>query len=271
MGVVTTASPAPLGSWTRTLNEEDALALLDAAHPGTSVADWEERGDRLLPQASPARRRELVRMVREELLDTREGVVRESTWLHLLQEGSSHRRLGLLYGRLWRSRPLVLRALDTLVHPALARVDRPLAPHDADLLDAETWDAFLRSVLRPEVPHEAFVKTRSTLQGALRSVGVLSIATASAAAPLSVTRARVTRARHGRPDPLAFAWVLAREVGERGEEAEAWAARGSFAARLFATTPEYASTCVDAGVTAGLLRRGYLMGQGRLQVGPELR
>ena len=91
-------------SWTRTLNVEDALTLLDSAHAGTSVEDWAERGDRLLPQASPSRRRELIRIVREELLDSRDGVIVSTAWLRLFQEGSPHRRLGLLFGRLWRNR-----------------------------------------------------------------------------------------------------------------------------------------------------------------------
>lgn len=260
MAVATEGTEA-LTSWTRTLNQEDALTLLDAAHPGTPVAEWAEVADRILPQASPARRRELIRIVREELLDSRDGVVVASAWLRLFQDGSPHRRLGLLYGRLSRNRPLVLRALDELVHPALEVLDRPLAPHGAELLEAEVWERFLRSVLRPDVPHEAFVKTRSTLQGALRDLGVLEI---------SGNRGRTLRVRHGRPEPRAFAWVVARELLDKGEESEAWATRGSFAARVFAATADYAATCIDAGVAAGLLRRGYLMGQSRIQLGPEM-
>jgi hypothetical protein len=252
----------PITSWTRTLNEEDALTLLDSAHPGTSVGEWAELGDRLLPQAGPPRRRELIRIVREELLDSRDGTIVGSAWLRLFQEGSPHRRLGLLYGRLWRNRPLVLRALDELVHPALERFDRPLPPPDADLIEAEAWDRFLRASLRVDIPHEAFVKTRSTLHGALRDVGVLAI---------SGNRGRSTRVRHGRPDPLAFAWVLGRELLDRGDVSEAWAGRDAFAARLFAPKADYAATCIDAGVTAGLLRRGHLMGQSQLYAGEEMR
>lgn len=262
MGLAVTENAESLTSWTRTLNTEDALTLLDSAHAGTTVADWAEFGDRLLPQAGPARRRELIRIVRDELLDSSDGVIVESAWLKLLQNGSPHRRAGLLYGRLWRNRPLLQRALHTLVQPALERTDRPLAPHDSDLIEADAWDRFLRAVLRPDVPHEAFVKTRSTVQGALRDVGVLDIAG---------NRERSTRVRHGRPDPLAFCWVLARELGELGEQSETWAARDSFAALLFAPKADYAATCVDAGVAAGLLRRGHLMGQSRLHVGPEMR
>jgi len=262
VGLMVDSIPEPLTSWTRTLNAEDALTLLDSAHAGNSIADWEELGDRILPQASPARRRELIRIVREELLDSQDGVVVESAWLRLLQAGSPHRRTGLLYGRLWRNRPVLLRALDTLVHPALERADRPLAPHDSDLLEADEWDGFLRAVLRADVPHEAFVKTRSTVQSALRDVGVLEI---------SGNQQRTIRVRRGRPDPLAFAWVLAREVGELGDESESWALRHSFAAFLFAPRSDYAATCIDAGVNAGLLRRGHLMGQSRLHIGSEMR
>lgn len=261
MGVAVETTDA-LTSWTRTLNEDDALTLLDAAHPGSSVEAWAELGDLILPQASPARRRELIRIVRDELLDSRDGVIVDSAWLRLFQGGSPHRRLGLLYGRLWRNRPLVLRALEALVHPALAVAERPLAPRDADVISAQDWDRFLRETLRPDVPHEAFVKTRSTLQGALRDVGVLEI---------SGGRARTLRVRHGRPDPLAFAWVLARELLDRGELAEAWAGRRAFAARLFAPKPDYAAICIDAGVNAGLLRRGHLMGLSQIELGAEMR
>jgi hypothetical protein len=250
-----------LTSWTRTLNEEDALSLLDSASAGMSVVDWVELGHRLLPQASQVRRRELIHIVQEELLDCRDGVIVQSAFLRLFQEGSPHRRLGLLYGRLWRNRPLVLRALEQVIHPILERTDRPLAPHDSNLLEADDWDLFLRSSLRPDVPGEAYAKTRNTLLGALRVVGVLEI---------SANRERVFRVCHGRPDPIAFAWVLGRELGERGDASEAWAIRDSFATRLFAPRPDYAAACVDAGVSANLLRRSHLMGQSQLQPGEAL-
>jgi hypothetical protein len=251
-----------LTSWTRTLNVEDALNLIDAASPGMKVGDWKALGDRSLPQASVPRRRELLRIVREELLDVCDGTIVDSAWLRLFRDGSPHRRLGLLFGRLWQHRPLVRRALEELVHPALERCEKPLAPHDEDRIDASTWDDFFRKCLRPDVPHEAFIKTRSTVQGALKAVGVVQI---------SGNQSRVIRVCRGRPDPLAFAWVLARELVDRGEESEGWAIRESFAARLFAPTADYAANCVDAGVSAGLLRRGYLMGLSRLHTGPEMK
>ena len=64
--------------------------------------------------------------------------------------------------------------------------------------------------------------------------------------------------------------VVARELIDRPEQSEPWAARESFAARLFAPRADYAATCLDAGVAAGLLRRGHLMAQTRLYAGPEM-
>lgn len=69
MGIEMVPVSEALTSWTRTLNVEDALTLVDSAYAGTSVEEWAERSDLTLPQASPARRRELIRIVRDELLE----------------------------------------------------------------------------------------------------------------------------------------------------------------------------------------------------------
>lgn len=261
MGVMAEAAPIP--SWTRTLNEEDALTLLDLARAGETVASWAQAGSDRLPQANLPRRREQLRIVREELLDHAGGCILDSAFLRLMHDGSPHRRQCLLYGRLFAQRPLVRLALDELVHPALAIADRPLAPEDADLIAPDVWDRFLRGHLRPGIPREAFLKTRSTLQGALRDLGVIEF---------SDGRQRLTRVRHGRPEPIAFAWVAANELvtSRRDEVPEPWAARESMAARLFAPRADYALSCLEAGVGAGLLRRGFLLGQPRLHPGIQV-
>lgn len=250
----------PLTSWTRTLNEDDAWRLLDVARPGLALDDWATLGHDLLPQSSQARRQELVRIVRDELLDHDGAAIVDSTYLRLFQGSSPHRKKGLLFGRLLGRRPLVGRALETLIHPALTRLGRPLPPPDADLVDPEAWDSFLRAALKPGTPAEAFKKTRTTLQAALRDAGVLT---------LTAERPRITRAQHGRPDPLAFGWVLAHEMYTRGlgEAPETWALTTAFAARLFAPRPDYAAACLDGAVREGLLTRGHLMGHTRLHLG----
>jgi hypothetical protein len=253
------SSPAPLPSWTRTLSQAEALELLDLAQPGLAVAEWARVGHERLPQASFVRRRELIRMVRDELLDHDGETIVESAYGRLLREGSPHRRHTLLWVRLLARRPLIGPALDALVLPALARVAAPLAPDDADLIPAAAWDQWLRSVLHPEIPPESFKKTRSTLQAALAEVGVLRFCDG---------RARQTRARHAEPDAVGWAWALAAELaGPTVEISDAQALRSAFPARLFATRAEYAAACVEAGLSAGLLRRSYLAGSPRLLLG----
>jgi hypothetical protein len=249
-----TEGAGPLTSWTRTLNEDDACVLLDLARPGLALDDWTELGHRLLPQAGLARRREQIRMVRGDLLDHDDDAILDSAFLRLFQDGAPHRRRTLLLGRLLRRRPFVEAALDDLVHPALTEADRPLAPEDADLIPAAAWTSFLHRRLRPGIPDEALRKTRTTLQGALRDVGVLEI---------TGNTTRTTRVRHGRPDPLGFAWLLAWELvdGALSEVDQSWALNRSFAARLFAAEASYAAICIDAGAHEGLLRSGHLMGR----------
>ena len=250
---------ASLPSWTRTLNEPEAGTLLDAAVPGGSVDAWAALTDGLLPQASVPRRRELIRIVREDLLDHEAGVIEDTAFLRIFRAGTAHRRKGLLWGRLLSRRPLVEPALEALVLPALRAFDTPLAPHEADVIPAQSWDSWLYSVLRPGIPSEAFKKTRSTLQTALASAGVLQF---------EANRARTTHVIHAEPDPLAWSWIVADELGRAGgENDEAWALRDSFAARLFGTRPEYGMACIEAGIGAGLLRRSYLAGVPRLLVG----
>src|SRR5690606_417207 len=66
---LTPDEPQPVPTWTRTLNDEDAALLLDLAWPGMSLDTWQEQGHAVLPQPSLPRRREQLRLVREELLD----------------------------------------------------------------------------------------------------------------------------------------------------------------------------------------------------------
>lgn len=250
-------------TWTRTLNEEDAVELLNLARPGMSLDDWQEQGHAVLPQPSQPRRREQLRLVREELLDHDGQQILDTRFLRLFHEGSPHRRRTLFLGRLLRNRPVVHLALERLVHPTLVRAETPLAPEDADLIAAVEWDDLLRRHLPLDTGEPAFAKTRSTLQRALADVGVLEI---------SGNTTRTTRVCRGRPEPLAYAWLIAHELrcAGRREAPEVWAQHHAFPARLFALLPEHAAVCLDAGVAEGILHRGYLAGEPRLHPGEDL-
>ncbi len=255
-----------LTSWTRTLNEEDALALLDEARPCMALDEWGELGHRILPQTGRDRRTETIRIVRDELLDHDDGRIADSAFLRLVQDGSPHRRLGLLYGRLLYGRPLVHRTLDALVWPALDRAAEPLAPHDAAWVPRDAWDAFLRDTLHESTGPASFPKTRSTLQRVLARAGVLRLERGDQTAS-----PHEAHAQRSRPDSLAYAWLLAHELRDRDrtEVPESWALAEAFAARLFAPPEGHDLACVEAGVAAGLLRRGYLAGQARLHPGED--
>ncbi len=256
--------PEQLPTWTRTLNEEDAKELLDAASPGLPLVEWRELSHSILPQASRPRRQELVRIVERDLLDHDGENIRDTVFLDLFQQGSPHERSTLLFGRLLPRRPLVSLALDHLVHPALERADEPLADYDAAVIPEEGWGQLLRAALPPDTGETAFTKTRQTLQRFLAGAGVLKIE--------GNTTRRIT-AQHARPAPVAFGWLIAHELRltAKAETPLPWALRESFAARLFAPELPYARTCIDTAVSEGVLQRGYLLGETRLHPGPEAR
>jgi hypothetical protein len=245
--------------WTRTLNEPDAMELLDAVVPGETVESFRNRALASLPQAGRARRVETIRLVSERLLDLDGHVVQPSAFLRLFVGAPPPRRKALLWGRFTFGLPLVADVLDTLVHPTLKRAERVPAPPDAAVLVQADWDAALRRILRPGAPESVLDKTRSTLQLVLRRCGVLTIDGA---------RSRSTIVRRGEPDALAFSWLVAHELASRHrtEMPDLEAMTTSAAARLFLPTPEYAAACLDAGVRDGVLARSYLMGAARFHV-----
>lgn len=249
-----------LKSWTRTLNEEDALLLLELALVEPRLEAWQEDAHDKLPQASRARRRETIRIVERELLDLEDGQIRPSAYLRLFNEGRPGRRHDLLYGRLLFPNPWIRAALAELVLPQLSQTEEPLAPRDSDLIPADAWDDLLERHLKDGTGAESVKKTRSTVQRNLASLNVLTV---------SGTTTRETRVRRAEPDALAFGWLLAHElvVQGRSEASLAWALSESAASRMFATPRTYAERCVDAGIAAGLLRRGFLAGSARIHPG----
>ena len=249
---------AELGSWTRTLNEEDAVLLLEQTEPGMSREDWEEQGHRALPQSSRPRRRETLRIVGGSLVDWQDDRVIETAFLRLYRLATARRRSTLLYGRLLGAQPWILRAIAELVLPQLEATHEPLAPPDADLITDAQWRDFIRA--HADIPDSAFAKTRSTIHKNLANLGVLRVEGASR---------RTTRARHAEPDPIAFGWLLAHELttSGRSEASQSWARVDALATKLFAARPEYADRCIDVAAKEGLLRRGFLAGMSRLHVG----
>lgn len=184
-------------SWTRTLNLDDAHTLLALTRPGDEEVAWVARAHEALAHQSPPRRRELVRMVREELLDWEDGCVAPGLFLtHYAAAGASG-QVELLDVQWALTHPLPLVAVAELVEPALACAEPaiPLARVDALVEDRLTTRS--TASLR---------KTRTVLVGALEGVGALDTR--------GTGQHRTLVARRGCPGPEARAYLVARGGAE---------------------------------------------------------
>lgn len=249
---------SPLTSWTRTLNEEDALDLLERTEPGEPIEAWTERADDSLPQGSPERRGEIIRMTRRHLLDVEDGRVADTRYLRLIREGNAQTRLHLLYGRYLYENAWIDRALTELIHPAIQAHEAPLGPEEADLVRPEAWEAFIARHIKPGSGSTSVKKTLTVLMRNLSRLGVVQI-----------NAERETRVARGEPSRLAFGWLVNYELRARrlGEMALHLAAKQTRAAHLFAPTPAYAEQCLIESIDAGLLKEGHLVGQARIYEG----
>jgi hypothetical protein len=222
-------------SWTRTLNIDDAHSLLARVEPGVPASVWAAACHRELPHLSVARRRELVRIVRDELLAIDDqGRLAESNFLRFYRNAPASAQVDLLDLAWALSHPLPLLVADRLLAPARAGSGPQEIPIGAveDVVRGALSTASVASV------H----KTRTVVVGALERVGALRTR--------GTGRNRTLWASNGQPHPLAFGWAA--HVGvDDGSGAT------TVGARLTGCTPEHAASCLawclDRGV---LVRRG---------------
>lgn len=245
-----------LTSWTRVMNQDAALLVLPLAQPGMPLDEWVELADDALPHAKRETRAAHIRLLRD-LVDVRDGHVADTWWHRLLIQGSPGRRRHLVWGRYLFGNPWVELLVDQLVLPRLAAAEEPLAPYDLDRVAPAEWETLVDEHLRPGTGPSSRKKMLTALPGVLERIGVLEG---------DEPDQRVVRAR---PDALAFCWLVGHELeqGQRQEAGLNHAATASFAARMWAVDPDYARTCLMAGVAAGVLRQGYLAGQARVHPG----
>ena len=248
-----------LGSWTRTLNESEAMLLLDLAEPGTSLDEWAERGHDELPQAARARRQGLIRLAQRYLLDHDDQRVLDSTYLRLFREGSARRRRDLLHGRHYLQRPWAQLAAREVIAPALVAADAPLAPLGAGQILKDDWDDFIDRHLAEGTGPQARTKTRTVLIGAMEDLGVVE---------RFEPRSNDVRVQHARPDGLAFGCLVALELAlsGRSEAQDDLLVSRSDVALLFCLRPETARDDLERAIDAGLLERSYLAGIARVRL-----
>ena len=226
-------------SWTRTLNLDDAHTLLAKATVGRSVKSWADACYADLPALSMARRRELVRMLRNGFLETADGRIAEGCFLQTYLLAPASAQIDLVHTQWALTHPLSVIAAERLVAPALEAGELDIPLDDVEALVAahlETSSA------------ESRRKTRPVPLGAPEGIGVLDTS--------GTGQHRALRASRGTPHPITFGYLVQRELAERG--ADAMLAREvletGLGARLTQCGPAHARTCLAWNLDHGVLQ-----------------
>lgn len=228
----------PLKSWTRTLNLDDAHTLLAIAHPGGSLSAWAEACHDHLPGLSLARRRELVRMLRDDFLDVAGDAIEPGLFLTTYLTSPARAQVDLVHAQWALSHPLSVLAADRLVAPALELGEPDIPLDDVERLVSEHLATSSAESRR---------KTRTVLLGALEGVGVLQTR--------GTGQHRSLRAARGAPHPVTFGYLVRRELTERGADGmmRSEAVESSLPVRLTRCTGDHAEACLQAVLDAGTL------------------
>ena len=239
--------PLPLKSWTRTVPAAEALSLILEAKPGEAVEAWAGRAEALLPQGEPTYRQTLLRLVERLFLVVDDGRIADSTLLKLIAGAGEQRRAELFAAAYALAHPWTLLACRQLVVP---RLD---AEGEGAQVSIDEWDQLVARLSEPDATDASRRKTRSTLIGALQSLGVVERDT-NAAAP--------TRLRRAAPDAVVFGWVVADQLASEliGEATMTWVSYFSDASMAFALTPEAAADRAAAAIRARVLKKADVAG-----------
>jgi hypothetical protein len=228
-------------SWTRTLNLDDAHSLLALARRGRKCSEWADECHEALPQLSLARRRELIRLLRDGFLEwSADDSLEEAPFLHLYSQAPAAAQLDLVEIQWALSHPLTLIGVEKLVAPRLNKTERAIpirAVEDLVAHHVETGSA------------ESLRKTRTVLLGAMEGIGAL--------ATRGTGQHRALQASRGQPHPMAFAYLVVRELRERDVDGmmRSEALETSLAARLTQCGRAHAESCVEWSLARGVLRQ----------------
>ena len=241
-----------LKSWVRTLNESEGMALLDLARPGQRLDIWRYEADQALTQDDANYRSLLIKMVERMLLDHDEERILDSRYLYHFQHGWEDQRMALFLIRYGLAHPWTALAGHKMLAPALRAAQRRDAPPEADQIELSVWDEFVDAHIDPTVGASSRKKTRSTIVGLFRKMGILEPVGTSSRAPLRVLPLL--------PPPMVFGWALSEQLRSTPERliTEQWASEASHAAAIFNPPLEYARRCVEAALQDGMLVRAPL-------------
>lgn len=226
-------------SWTRTLNLDDAHTLLAFAECGMDITTWAEACHAELPKLSLARRRELIRMLRDGFLELDDaGRITEGMFLERYRSASAVGQVDLVQFQWALSHPLSLVAAERLIAPALesGNVDIPLA--DVEKLVAEHLTTSSAESRR---------KTRTVLLGALEGIGVMETR--------GTGQHRTLRAVKGHPHPVSFGYLVLRDLADRELDGmmSTEVPESSLGARLTQCGVAHGHACVQWNLDRGVL------------------
>ncbi len=185
------------------------------------------------------RRRELIRLLRDGFLDwTADDRVAPGLFLRLYGKAPAIAQLDLVSLQWALSHPLTVAAVETLVAPALSRRDRAIPLDDVEAVvsaHVETGSA------------ESLRKTRTVLLGAMEGIGTLTTR--------GTGQHRYLAASRGTPHPLGFAYLVLRELSERGVDAmmTSEVTETSLAVRATQCGQAHAESCLQWALTHGVL------------------
>ena len=226
-------------SWTRTLNFDDAHTLLAITRPGLHLDAWVERCRQHLPHLSADRQREVLRLLRDGFLelDPQEHIC-DGLFLRFYARAPASAQLDLVQVQWALTHPISLVAVSELVTPALDR--------NAPEIRLEEVEELVREHVITDSA-ESIRKTRTVLLNALDGVGAM------------ITRGtgqhRSIRASRGSPHPLAFGYLVVRDLLERGAGSmmRTEAVESSLPVQLTQCPPEHAEACLAWNLSAGVL------------------
>lgn len=225
-------------SWTRTLNLDDAHSLLAIARNGRAQGDWAKACHPLIPELSLPRRRELIRLVRDNYLDwNKDMTVRDGLFHQFYWDAPASAQVELVDVQWATSHPLTLIAVETLVKPALEK--------GATAIRLAAVESLVAKYLETESA-ESKRKTRTVLLGAMEGIGTLRTR--------GTGQHRSLEASRGAPHPIVFAYLVHKELRERGIDAMMTSeVLESLPVRLTQCTRAHAQACLDANLASGIL------------------
>ena len=209
---MTSAAAGPYGPLTKSIDIDEALALIVLTREFPSVPAWRAEALVRLPQASLQRRQEIVRFVQTKFLDIEGDHFVDSPSVRLLaaEKLGAKLRRDLLLAQYLRATPLVWEAVRDVVLPHAEASTRQLGKASGGEITLEDWIDFLAGRLNTSTP-STVEKTRNHITAHLTKFGLLEAR--------AVPGDRIAKrffARSYEPDARAFWFSLALEFDGRG-------------------------------------------------------